>query len=201
MKSLKIFTLLFGFLLISCNESKPEEITTSDDFSSAMNTEREELQELLKNLYKWHELISSNKDFTPILANKSDSSYLGLDMDAHIQRVEELSKTGYFSQKFLDNYDKTGRTIDKKLIERTLVWNVGELPPFSNGTNPWCNCQDIVTDYWDILTIKNLDIKDSIATFQWTWGGDFSYQVKAIKHNDRWEVLNLEGFDFNRFIK
>lgn len=203
MKSLKIFTLLFGFLLMSCNESKQETTEVSDDLNSAIDLEKEgdEIKELMKNLYKWHEQISSNADFTPLLEHKSDALYIGLDIDALKQRIEELNKAGYFSQEFLDNYHQIGKTIDNRMRDKTLVWEVGGYPPFGNGANPWCNCQDVVNNYWDILEIKNLAIVSGIASFQWTWGGDFSYKAKAIKENDQWRIYYLEGFDFDNFIK
>ncbi|HUH50948.1 MAG TPA: hypothetical protein VLZ11_02495 [Flavobacterium sp.] len=203
MKSLKIIALLFGFLLMSCNESKQETTEVSDDLNSAIDLEKEgdEIKELMKNLYKWHEQISSNADFTPLLEHKSDALYIGLDIDALKQRIEELNKAGYFSQEFLDNYHQIGKTIDNRMRDKTLVWEVGGYPPFGNGANPWCNCQDVVNNYWDILEIENLAIVSGIASFQWTWGGDFSYKAKAIKENDQWRIYYLEGFDFDNFIK
>lgn len=203
MKSLKIFMLFFGFLLMSCNESKPKTTTASDDLSSEIDLEKErtEIQGLIKNLYKWHELVSTNQDFIPILENKSDTNYAGLDIDALILRLEELRETNYFSLVFIENYLEIGTTINRELRNKTLVWEVGGYPPFGNGANPWCNCQDIVKEYWEILSINNLEINAKSASFSWTWDGDFNYKAHAIKVDDQWQISYLEGFDLEDYIK
>ncbi len=202
MKNLKVVTLLIGLLFLSCNKSNQEETIVDKEAVNTVDIEKEgaKIQELLKNLYKWHELVSSKNDFSPQLENTSDSSYTGLEIYEFKRRIDELNRAVYFSRGFIENYYKIGKTIDAKLRAKELVWEVGGFPPFGNGANPWCNCQDVVADYWDILTINNLEITDNIATLDWTWGGDFSYKVKTIKNNERWEVLYLEGFDIDNFL-
>jgi len=80
------------------------------------------------------------------------------------------------------------------------VYYVGELPPYGNDANPWCDCQDNPDKYWEKIKIQNLIIKDNKATFNWTWGDGFKYKVKAVKENNVWKISFLQGFNIQEFI-
>lgn len=166
-----IFAFLL-FLVFSCNKKDSETIkvteTKIDEISkNNASDEKENLQALLQQIYKWHETKSSNNDFNPI-ADSRDSIYIGLNLKEHTQRIKELKETGFFSKNFLENYDKIGLKIDNGLKNGKLKWAVGELPPFGNDANPWCNCQDNPENYWETLSIRKIKTEGNIANLTWT---------------------------------
>lgn len=185
------------------NETTKKTDSISVDTNEISNTKNDslELQKLIRDLYQWNETKNSKPDFDPLQKEKLDSIYISLDLDIHKERLQELKETNFFAKEFTDNYNKIALTIDKKMRDKSLVHYIGELPPFGNGANPWCNCQDHPDGYWRNLTIKKLNIKDNQADFVWTWGNDFEYKTKAIKENNIWKISYLEGFDFNEFFK
>ncbi|MDR6969625.1 ribonuclease HI [Flavobacterium arsenatis] len=203
MKHINLIIILLTVTLFSCkqSENKTESETIILAIPSKTTNDSLELQNLTRALYKWNETKSSQADFDPIQIEKTDSVYTKLDLDSHKKRLKELSETNLFSEQFIENYDKIALTIDEKMLNKTIVWNIGELPSFGFDANPWCNCQDNPDNYWEILTIKKLAIKENKASFVWTWGDDFQYKTKAIKENNVWKIAYLEGFDFNEFIK
>lgn len=195
-----IFTLSL-FLIFSCKkENKTVEFSdTKIDKTTEENSsdEKENLQALLRKLYQWHETQSSNNDFN---VNSKDSIYISLNIKDHKKRIEELEKTGFFSTNFLKNYEKIGLKINNGLKSGELEWAVGELPPFGNDANPWCNCQDNPENYWKTLTIQKIKIDGNVADLTWTWGSDFEYKVIAVKAKNSWKIDYLEGFDFDTFF-
>ncbi len=38
------------------------------------------------------------------------------------------------------------------------------------------------------------------ASFAWTWGEGFNYDVKAVKEKGKWKISYLHGFDFDEFV-
>jgi len=61
--------------------------------------------------------------------------------------------------------------------------------------NDWCKCQgDPGGKWWETLTISGLRDDGESADFNWTWGHDFFYHVRAKDHN-KWEVSYLEGVE------
>ena len=199
MKHFKLTTLIFGLLLFGCNQTNNKTTSLTEQTSSIVSVDKENLQKLVRRLYEWHETKSSHNDFDPI-ADNQDSTYIGLDLKKHEQRLTELKQTGFFANQFLDNYNKIAITINKGLKSKTIEWQVGDLPPFGNDANPWCNCQDNPDNYWQTMTINKIAIDNYTATFTWTWGDNFEYKVKAIKQNDNWKITYLQGFDFNKFV-
>ncbi len=198
------FFILMLLLVFSCNKKDSETVGVGETKIAKTSEikasdEKEKLQVLTRQLYKWHETKSSNDDFNPV-ADTKDSIYTSLNLKEHTQRLKELKETGFFSKNFLENYDKIGLKIDSGLKNGKLEWAIGELPPFGNDSNPWCNCQDNPENYWEILAIKKIKIEGNIANLTWTWGDNFEYKVRAQKDNDTWKIDYLEGFDFNNFF-
>ncbi|MGJ1420165.1 hypothetical protein ACR79T_11110 [Sphingobacterium spiritivorum] len=159
-----------------------------------------ELESLTKELYKWVEANDAAEDFSPLPEQETDSLYSGLDKEAHKKRISALKDTHFFAEEFLENYNRIGLTIDEKLRNNTFIWYTGELPPFGNGANPWCNCQDSPDNYWKRISLQDIVVDGSTATYNWTWGEGFQYKMKAIKENDGWKISYMQGFDFEAFF-
>lgn len=117
----------------------------------------QDLNNKVKELYRWKETQSSLMDFEPLQLKETDSVYAGLDLEKHKKRINELRETNLFTDQFVENYDNIGLTIDEKLKKRSWVYFVGEFPPFGNGANPWCNCQDNPDKFWEKDYVKRCD--------------------------------------------
>lgn len=203
MKYLKLTSLLSALVFLSaCNQNGNE--TTSKGIEEVQQGNVTALLQDLRNrtieLYKWNDTKSTHVDFEPLLLKETDSIYAGLDLARHEQRVAELRETNLFTDHFVENYDQIARTIDKKLTDKSSLWNVGELPPFGNGVNPWCNCQDNPEKFWENITLKDVKMINENAAFRWSWGGDFDYKAKAVLDHGLWKIDYLEGFDPKTFL-
>jgi len=204
MKFLKLTALMFVFLILGCNQTNRRTTLTIVQKSSTELDNKEELQELVRKLYEWRETKNSRLDFDPV-ADK-EGRYIELDLKEHEQRLTELKQSGFFADQFLENYHKIALMIDNGLKTKTIEYLVGDLPPYGNGADPWCNCQDYPDKYWQTMIVDKIQLDNTNATFIWTWVdptlGDrsFEYKVDAIKENDRWLITYLQGFDFNEFF-
>lgn len=193
----KLSIILFTLLFLGCNDAGMK-ITAANETST--DEDKEKLTQLVKQLYQWHETKSSNDDFD-VIPDEQDSMYIALNQPKHEERMIELKKTAFFTDQFLDNYNKIAWTIDQGLKNKELEYFVGYVPPYGNDANPWCNCQDSPSDnYWEIITIDKLSIDKNSASFIWTWGYEFEYEVKAIQENNTWKITYLQGFDFDQFF-
>lgn len=192
-------TLILGLLLAGCNQANNTKHPTAKVKGLNSTNDKEDLQRLVRDLYQWHETDSLHEDFEPI-ADDQDSIYVGIDLERHKQRLTELKQTGLFAEEFLNNYNKIALTIDRELKSKKLKWSVGDLPPFGNNANPWCNCQDNPDNYWQTLTINRIAFNNNTTSFIWTWGDNFTYKVKALKENNDWKISYLQGFDFEDFV-
>src|ERR1041385_2298962 len=113
--------------------------------------------------------------------------------------MAELEKTDLFAKDFLDNYQNIALHLDKELKQNKTKYFVGDLPPYGDETNEWCNCQDYLGNIWKHLKIVDLKINDNSATFKWTWGDNFFYSVKTRKENNVWKITELETFTIKHF--
>ena len=198
MKGFKLIStviVIFGIINISCNQSASKNKVNKLELSN----DSIELTNLTRHLYKWIETKSSKEDFKPKIIENQDISYKGIDWDYHSKRLKELEETNFFSKDFLDNYNKIAKTIDNDLKKGFKQWLIGELPPFRNDSNPWCNCQDNPDEYWKTMTITDIKKENNNWIFKWKWGNEFSYKVIATKINGSFRIKYLEGFDYNNY--
>ena len=136
--------LLTALLIGGCSQNNTR-YTSAEDRAAA--DEKEQIKDVVRQVYKWHEADTS-KDEIAVLTDSKDSIYIGIDLRRHNERLNELRSAKYFSDEFVSNYDKIVRTIDKKLKNGEYKWLVGDLPPFGNDADPWCNCQDVPDSGW-----------------------------------------------------
>ena len=186
-----LFILCF-FLSFAYSQNTKVSATTNGNVDSA------ELKALVVKLLKWHG-TDKKSDFEPLLKNPTDTIYSGIDWQAHKQRIAELEKTNFFTKDFLDNYQKIALHLDKELKQNKIKYAVGDLAPYGNEANEWCNCQDYPANIFKRLKIVDLKINDNSAAFKWTSGVKFFYSVKAKKENDVWKIAELERFNIKNF--
>ncbi|SUJ29197.1 Uncharacterised protein [Sphingobacterium spiritivorum] len=190
--------ILLAVSMISCNGQSGKANTQTVQTDSVQSVA--ELESLTKELYKWVESNDAAEDFNPLPEQETDSLYSGLDKEAHKKRIAALKDTHFFAEEFLENYNRIGLTIDEKLRNNTFTWYVGELPPFGNDANPWCNCQDNPDNYWKKISLQDVVVDGNTATYNWTWGEGGQYKMKAVKENDGWKISYMQGFDFEAFF-
>jgi hypothetical protein len=203
---MKLFKLVFlSFIWILSTSFKPldHEVKLITNKSDIFASDKQQLETLIRKAYQWIlETKNQQVDFDPI-ENKKGDKYVGLNLNTHKKRLEELKKANFFSQQFLDNYNKIGLKLDSNLKNKKIEWLVGDMPPFGNDANPWCDCQDNPDEYWKTMTITNLKVENNKAVFYWTWSwkGNFKYKVTTIKENGIWKISYLQGFDYDAFTK
>lgn len=205
MKNLHLILIVI-FLLQACNDKKSLTQTSAektvevvDSVNVHANNDSVALLQLTKDLYIWHE-SSKTADFNPLLKNETDTVYSEIDIKEHKQTWNKLQKTNLFSDVFLKNYNAIALKINEGLKNKSMIWNVGELPPFGYGANPWCNCQDRPDDFADKIWIMQLQINNNTASYNWSWGNGLVYRIKAVKNEDKWLIDYMEGFDYNDFV-
>ncbi|WP_029268741.1 hypothetical protein [Flavobacterium sp. KJJ] len=198
---MRVFKLFFFFFIgIVLVGFKPIEKTNASVYFASDN---QQLEILIRKAYEWIETKSTKTDFD-VVENKKGDKYVGLNLKAHNKKLEELKKSNFFSKQFLDNYNKIGLKIGDNLKTNKIEYFVGDLPPYGNDTNYWCDCQDNPEGYWKTLKINNLKIETNKASFYWTWTEwkeTPKYKVKAVKENGIWKIDYLEGLDYNSLTK
>ena len=91
-------------------------------FMGIWSDEIEQIELLIKQVYKWHETDNSKYGMLP-LANKDGDNYIGFDLENHKLRLNELRETNFFSDEFLNNYNRIVLTLDNKLRTKEFEWS------------------------------------------------------------------------------
>lgn len=204
-----VFLMCFGLLfLASCTPKKEnksenvEKMLVADSLSEQKTVNQDSIQllQLTRHLYQWVNAHDTTPDFDPQLERPSDTLYKKLNAKLFQIRKKQLLESRLFTLSFLKNYDDLYTSINQKLGDGTYQYEVGTVPPYGSDANPWCNCQDAPDEYWKTLNIENLELNTNTASFDWTWGEDFSYKVRAEKEDGLWKISYLEGFDARLMI-
>jgi len=190
-----VFIISSVLFLTNCTNNKVE---SSD--SEQRDKDSVALTKLVRDVYQWYESSPNRFIFVPTAIIESDSSFSEIDLTKLNKDISLLQSSNYFDTHFIDNYKTIGLNINDLLNSGEMIWHVGELPPFGNDADPWCNCQDSPDQYWNNITLSNLSIHKNEAAFSWTWGGDFSYKALAHKENNSWKISYLQGFDKHTFL-
>jgi len=195
--------------LFSCNEQDKTKRPAGDQLDTIIAlkkslpyTEQDSiaLLQLTKKLYEWNETDNNDDFFSPLQRTETDTVYASLDMNFHKQKLGEMRSSGLFTEGFIKNYNKIALLIDNGMRDGSLKWNIGEMPPFGNGANPWCNCQDQRDDFLSKLYIMHLQADNGGLFYNWADGsGGTPYNIKALKEGKQWKINYMEGFDYNSF--
>lgn len=203
MKYSKLFFLfLFSITLVSFKPMNIKQTNTTNT-SIYFASDKQQIETLIRKTYEWIETKKTQSDFD-VIENKKGDKYVALNTKTHNKIVAELKNSNFFAQQFIDNYNKIGLKIGENLKTNKIKYFVGELPPYGNDSNPWCDCQDNPESYWKTLKVNDLKIQNNKATFYWTWTewkDSPKYKVTAVKENGIWKIAALDGFDYNSFTK
>lgn len=156
------------------------------------------LKNLIIKLLNWSE-TDETPDFDVFVNSEEDSIYTGIHWATHKKRLNQLEKTGFFTESFLQNYQNIAEFLDKELKQNSEKYYAGEIPPYSNDANIWCNCQDYPEDWEKNIIIVHLNMDTNTANFQWSWDNENYYSVKAEKDNCLWKISYLEHFDIKNY--
>ncbi|WP_337964709.1 hypothetical protein [uncultured Flavobacterium sp.] len=185
---MKFSKLIFLFLVfVSLVSFKSEDVKPSHNRNTSIYflSDKQQLETLIRKTYEWIETKTVKNDFD-VVENKKGDKYIGLNLKAHNKKLEELKKSNFFTPEFIDNYNKIGLKIGDNLKTKKMEWLVGDLPPYGNDADMWCNCQDNPEEYWKTMKLNNLKITNNKASFNWIWTAwkeSPVYKVKAVKEN------------------
>lgn len=186
------------FLVSSC------EAKSSNNFSTPPQDSLD-LTKLVRQYLNWSETNYNKRnagDFWPTTTKPTDTLYNGIDWDIHRQNMKAIEESNLFSKGFLENYQMIASHIDSALKSGKIIWHVGDMPDFgpsSGEANAWCNCQDYPNNYFEKVTITDLDVSKDNASYNWTWRNNFLYHVKARKIDGHWKIDYLQGFDIKEY--
>lgn len=212
MKYPTLLTLLFVLTFFGCHHhitsGTPAKANPKKMKVSQSNKDKDEIQTLIRNMLKWAD-SKNGIDLLPVLSK--DSICVGFDFDKEKQTLKKLKETGFFADEFINNYDHIIQTLDKKIKNGEFEkWNIYELPTFNfaNDVDPWCQCQDNLS--WDKVRVNIVKLDAYKGVLNWNWGkpdpgtdpswGNFSYNFRVEKVNNKWEIAYLEGFDYQKSI-
>src|ERR1035437_7866443 len=125
-------------LLFSCTNS-------TGDKKPSNNFEQDSLKiiKLIKSVYQWHNSRIDQIDYTVIV---KDSFQVGIDSNNLKKSLKALKDTKYFSDVFLENYERIGRSADKKL-KTAKFYN--EINFNFQDEDPWTYFQEDAGEYWN----------------------------------------------------
>ncbi len=195
-----LFYLLIGLfsslILQSCTQSTSENSEQTNQDSNQISTQDStELTKLVRQTYTWANTTEQKPDFEPTQTNPTDTVYSGLDLEKQKARIEQLEKSGFFTKEFIENYTKVANQMNEKIKSGSDIWLVGDMSPFANDADVWCNCQDILEKYWEKMTLSKFEKQGEERAFVSTLEEGFTYKMRAKKENNVWKISYLEGFD------
>lgn len=212
MKYIKLTALVFGFLFFGCNRADSKNTLATNEKSANTARDKEEIKTLIRQVYKWRETQKSS--LNDMIKDDKGTIYTGVNLDQLKLYIKKLTETNLFANEFIDNYNKIYLAIDKKLKNNEFEWLVGDLPPFGNNADPWCNCQDVPYDEpnpWDLIEVEIINLQSDKGELNWKWGKpelngspgwkEFTYNFRVVKEKGKWKIAYLEGFSFDEFSK
>lgn len=192
-----MFLLGISFSLQSCTAASTTQDLQSTNQDSNLITAQDsiELTKLVIQTYTWANTTEQKPDFEPTQTNPTDTVYSGLDLEKQKARLEQLEKSGFFTKEFLESYTQVATKMNEKIKNGSDTWLVGDMSPFANDVDMWCNCQDISDNYWENITLSKFEKQGEEMAFISTLEGGLTYKMRAKKENQVWKISYLQGFD------
>lgn len=209
--------------LLSCKESGKHKATEkqaqailkeSTPAIADTTKDKQEIQTLVRNLLAWAEHSQKVPDLLPFVVNRQDSTVTGFDLSKLKGIDDSLRAAGFFSEEFINNYNKIIQVLDTKMKEKKIApFPTGEIPPFGFDTDsdPWCDCQDVPYDHPDAYSFVDVHItqlNNERGKMYWTWGSlpkgtspdwaTVAYKFNVVKVGGKWKISYLQAFDIKR---
>ena len=199
---LVIFFSIISILTSCSGKSDKNSIPTEDIAIVKSNNDSIEITSLVRQVYEWH-MAKRLIDFPYKYIHPGDTLFSGIDWEKYNNNIEIFKQTNFFTLAFLDRHKEIASTLDSSIKKADIEWrniNYG-IPLWETNADDWCGCQDYPDNYWEKLTIHDLEIKSDIASFYWTWdeqvkADSFKYKMTAKKDDNEWKINSMEGFEY-----
>lgn len=200
MKKLNLFIFYVAIiLLISCNEKSEKKLIANENINITKNNDSIEITKLIREVYEWHE-TNGIDDFPYKYDEIQDTIFIGIDWKKYQDNIINFKEKNFFSNDFLKQHKEIASTIDSSIKKADIKWrNINDgIPIWETGADDWCGCQDYPDNYWKLLTIDSLNVKENFANFIWTWDKEYShtYKVTVKKEGGKWKINSLDGFKY-----
>lgn len=200
MKKLNLFIFYVAIiLLISCNEKSEKKLIANENINITKNNDSIEITKLIREVYEWHE-TNGIDDFPYKYDEIQDTIFIGIDWKKYQDNIINFKEKIFFSNDFLKQHKEIASTIDSSIKKADIKWrNINDgIPIWETGADDWCGCQDYPDNYWKLLTIDSLNVKENFANFIWTWDKEYShtYKVTVKKEGGKWKINSLDGFKY-----
>jgi hypothetical protein len=201
------FIIPIAFLLFSaCNQGGATMIakqhlgSNKDSIHLTPTNDSIEVIQLLRDVYKWHELNKSGLiDFEVLV---KDSFEIGLNLQSVEKTLNAIKATHYFSANFMNNYKEISEILNNKLTNANPKY-YNEINFDYQEADPWTYYQDDPGEYWNNFKLSEFKLSHDSASLKWWRQEEHSeenkYLVKFVKENGKWEVTYLAGFDKSRY--
>lgn len=212
MKVLNLFIFYAAIIiLVSCSEKSEKKLIANENINNTKNNDSIEITKLIREVYEWHE-TNDIDDFPYKYDEIQDTIFIGIDWKKYQVNIINFKEKNFFSNEFLKKHKEIASTIDSSIKKADIKWrNINDgIPLWETGANDWCGCQDYPDNYWKLLTIDSLNVKENFANFIWTWDKEYShtYKVTVIKEGGKWKINSLDGFknfykidDYDKMMK
>jgi hypothetical protein len=206
MKSPSLIIPIVFLLFSACNQSgstmiAKEHLESNKDSTHLTPTnDSVEVIQLLRDVYKWHELNKSRLiDFDVLV---KDSFEIGLDLQSVEKTLNAMKATHYFSTSFINNYKEISEILNHKLTNANPKY-YNEINFDYQEADPWTYYQDDPGEYWNNFKLAEFKLSHDSASLKWWRQEEHSeenkYLVKFVKENGKWKVSYLAGFDKSRY--
>jgi hypothetical protein len=208
MKSTSLFVPMAFILFSACSQpgstiNAKEHLENNKD-SSDLTPAKDSIEviQLLRDVYKWHQVNDSAlMDFEVLV---KDSFAIGLNLQSVEKTLNAIRATHYFSANFLKNYKEIAEMINNTLTKANPKY-YNEINFDYQDADPWTYYQDDPGEFWNHFKIADFNLSHDSASLKW-WRDDEhaevnKYLVKFLKENGTWKVNYLEGFDKKRYTK
>ncbi|MFT5780600.1 MAG: hypothetical protein ACI837_003563 [Crocinitomicaceae bacterium] len=195
-KNLMLFPILFiALIFTACSDSELDADTTTPE------EDKVAIEAVVRGMYEWHFTGDLSPDFPP---TEEGAKYTNIDGDVYELTVSELTKSGYFSANFIANHAALANSIGDQLVSGKMEWTVGDLPPFGNGANAWCDCQDYPDNFWENMVISIAESVQDADSKSVTWkfdkDDDSGYSLGVVKQDGAWKIDSMQAFDAATFL-
>lgn len=200
MRTLNLFIFYVSIiLLLSCNKKSEKKLIANENINITKNNDSIEITKLIREVYEWHE-TNGIDDFPYKYDEIQDTIFIGIDWKKYQDNIINFKEKNFFSNDFLKQHKEIASTIDSSIKKADIKWrNINDgIPIWETGADDWCGCQDYPDNYWKLLTIDSLNVKENFANFIWTWDKEYShtYKVTVKKEGGKWKINSLDGFKY-----
>jgi|GEM_PF-2116461 len=161
---------------------------------SLVTPEQLAVRKLVIDFYNWHFHSRMYPDFIPSEESVVNEKYMMLDWNNQQLAEDELAATGFFTASFLTDYHQRAVSINADLMSGKMEYFQGYLPPYYEGVDFWCNCQDFPEDMEASTEVRIIAMNALGAEVEWSWDEDNRYVISLQRVGNEWRINKMQGF-------